>query len=145
MNGAKSHPLQSYIAHFYSVEQIQGKELFMAKNQAAEACVLCRDEMLVGKSKLNHFSLACKLLKNFNPEPDTTYNFLALGDATTSFSKPCIIDIKMGRRQYGYGASQSKIRSKELKTRQSTSRNLFFRCASTAVSFSTGSAHSSPL
>ena len=119
------HPLRPYIAHFFSVEKIQGEELLRAKEQASRDCRGCQ-----GASPYHdaHASLTCSILMKFNPHLNTVYQFLALRDVTSQLSKPCVIDIKMGRRQYGYGASESKIRSKELKTQKSTSRNLFFRC-----------------
>eukprot|EP00668_Euglena_longa_P014072 GGOE01018041.1.p1 GENE.GGOE01018041.1~~GGOE01018041.1.p1 ORF type:complete len:711 (+),score=198.64 GGOE01018041.1:27-2159(+) len=119
------HPLQQFIAHFFDEKTIHGSELLKAKRLAMQRCAVCRDPTPCNSCA--HFSLACKLLRNFDPEVSALYRFVALRDVTKGLAKPCVIDIKMGRRQYGYGASEAKIRSKELKTRKSTSRNLFFR------------------
>lgn len=48
---------------------------------------------------------AAKLLRDFDPEVNALYRFVALRDVTKRLAKPCVMDIKMGRRQYGYGAS----------------------------------------
>ena len=43
------------------------------------------------------------------------------------FQKPCVLDIKLGRRTHGDDASQLKIRSQEAKCQNTTSSSLGIR------------------
>lgn len=54
---------------------------------------------------------------------------IALEDLCNGFKHPCVLDIKMGTRQYGLNPSEAKLRSKKLKAAMSTSMQYGVRLA----------------
>ncbi|CAD5206825.1 unnamed protein product [Bursaphelenchus okinawaensis] len=53
--------------------------------------------------------------------------FIVIEDMVSAFAKPCVIDLKMGTRQYGDDASAQKRLSQHQKCRQSTSEEMGVR------------------
>ncbi|KAF2217033.1 hypothetical protein CERZMDRAFT_108886 [Cercospora zeae-maydis SCOH1-5] len=54
-------------------------------------------------------------------------HFILLEDLTAGMQKPCVLDLKMGTRQYGIEATEKKQRSQRAKCKSTTSRELGVR------------------
>ncbi|KAE8415798.1 hypothetical protein BDV36DRAFT_285015 [Aspergillus pseudocaelatus] len=86
-----------------------------------------KDSILVQPKEDNRF------LHPSNPKEAQTRNdervqfFLLLEDLTAGMNKPCVLDLKMGTRQYGIEANEKKKKSQRRKCQSTTSQQLGVR------------------
>ena len=81
-----------------------------------------------------HRENMCSLLKRFEEGEDKAKEFIVLENLTWKFTYPCILDLKMGTRQYGDAATLAKKQSKMYKVVSTTSAKLGLRVGGMQVS-----------
>jgi inositol-hexakisphosphate 5-kinase len=73
-----------------------------------------------------HLPLNPKEAQIQNPDQRVVY-FLLLEDLTAGMGRPCVLDLKMGTRQYGIDANKKKMESQRRKCKTTTSQQLGVR------------------
>jgi inositol-hexakisphosphate kinase len=78
------------------------------------------------ESSLNHLPLNPKEAQLAKPDERVVF-FLLLEDLTADMGRPCVLDLKMGTRQYGIEANPKKMESQRRKCKTTTSQQLGVR------------------
>jgi inositol-hexakisphosphate 5-kinase len=73
-----------------------------------------------------HLPLNPKEAQTQNPDQRVEF-FLLLEDLTAGMGRPCVLDLKMGTRQYGIDANKKKMESQRRKCKTTTSQQLGVR------------------
>lgn len=97
-------------------------------DQPSEALKKSKGEPSVGLSdfSMQHLPLNPKEAQTPNPDQRVVY-FLLLEDLTAGMGRPCVLDLKMGTRQYGIEANKKKMESQRRKCKTTTSQQLGVR------------------
>ncbi|KAA8652689.1 hypothetical protein EYZ11_007963 [Aspergillus tanneri] len=82
---------------------------------------------LEGKEDDNRFQLPSNPKEAQTRKDERVQFFLLLEDLTAGMNKPCVLDLKMGTRQYGMEANEKKKKSQRRKCQSTTSQQLGVR------------------
>ncbi|GMG37964.1 unnamed protein product [Aspergillus oryzae var. brunneus] len=86
-----------------------------------------KDSILVQPKEDNRFLLPSNPKEAQTRKDDRVQFFLLLEDLTAGMNKPCVLDLKMGTRQYGIEANEKKKKSQRRKCQSTTSQQLGVR------------------
>ncbi|KAE8139915.1 hypothetical protein BDV38DRAFT_269683 [Aspergillus pseudotamarii] len=86
-----------------------------------------KDSTLVQPKDDNRFLLPSNPKEAQTRKDERVQFFLLLEDLTAGMNKPCVLDLKMGTRQYGIEANEKKKKSQRRKCQSTTSQQLGVR------------------
>jgi len=95
-----------------------GAELCGSGRTCSEQLGLVKDATEWAEFLVNKSLMKISQLKN---------QYIVLEDLTCGFKRPCVLDLKLGTRQHGLNASETKIKSKTAKVNSTTSKTLGLR------------------
>lgn len=107
-------------------------DVLIANDDEDEAVAEEAAEMVVASVEQPEEDMFAKVPRPINPKEakshrDRVEYFLLLEDLTAGMKRPCMMDLKMGTRQYGADASEKKQKSQKEKCRATTSAELGVR------------------
>jgi hypothetical protein len=86
------------------------------------------DQPAVNPWSLQIYNRDLQRMKNNNKDPqNSVQKYILIEDLTDGVRYPCVLDLKMGTRQYGVYATRDKMRSQTIKCEKSTSKVLGVR------------------
>lgn len=93
----------------------------------AELTMPTKSPVRPGTNGNDHFYLPTNPKEAQTRKDDRVQYFLLLEDLTAGMTKPCVLDLKMGTRQYGIEANDKKRKSQRRKCQSTTSQQLGVR------------------
>ncbi|KAF9893231.1 hypothetical protein FE257_011654 [Aspergillus nanangensis] len=110
----------------------QAPDLTPVKSNTTEPALSSERSLLGSPSKSlakdeNRFQLPSNPKEAQTRKDDRVQFFLLLEDLTAGMNKPCVLDLKMGTRQYGIEADEKKRKSQRRKCQSTTSQQLGVR------------------
>ncbi|KAE8398411.1 hypothetical protein BDV37DRAFT_276134 [Aspergillus pseudonomiae] len=86
-----------------------------------------KDQIFIQPKEDNRFLLPSNPKEAQTRKDERVQFFLLLEDLTAGMNKPCVLDLKMGTRQYGIEANEKKKKSQRRKCQSTTSQQLGVR------------------
>eukprot|EP00760_Papus_ankaliazontas_P033276 PhM_4_TR6278/c0_g1_i1/m.30246/K07756/IP6K, IHPK; inositol-hexakisphosphate 5-kinase len=121
----------SGVGHLICKEATDREERFylLLKRRVEEGC----ETAIELKKYVAAFKGVGVLVPDEDNNKRATRRFLLLSDVTSGMTHPCVLDLKMGVRQYGLNPPETKRISKQKKTHQTTTGSLGVRLAGMRV------------
>ncbi|TMS35329.1 hypothetical protein L596_002756 [Steinernema carpocapsae] len=123
MKGKNSLP----IARFVDSPLTSQEDFLSCVLNPPEVTNLYRNVSTGFTNNANPWSVQCSVKESEKLKNEPEANFIVLENVTSEFDFPCILDLKLGTRQYGDEASPEKKQSQKTKCAKSTSLSLGVR------------------